>query len=247
MTVFFFFLLVLETVILGRVMKNLAAGRGRKEEDSGNRLGTLLLRRPWTWGENVEPSERSVKMLSVWRAVSFALVSILTQTRPPRQTHSDSDYLSLLALVRGQIPNSFVLVSLHSYSRFSSYLPTQGVQIPPTMMTGGWAPGTKEVWLWRWHRPAGTALGDSSAHDPPTLLPGLLDGRISRIVGLTTFLLGKPNLIFSLFCYHFYGSHAEKLRNNVYLHFTAVTSFTHKSCIRMFSFFFHNSGHRLYS
>ena len=125
MTVFFFFLLVLETVILGRVMKNLAAGRGRKEEDSGNRLGTLLLRRPWTWGENVEPSERSVKMLSVWRAVSFALVSILTQTCPPRQTHSDSDYLFLLALVRGQIPNSFVLCYFGQWATFPC-IPTAG-------------------------------------------------------------------------------------------------------------------------
>lgn len=49
----------------------------------------------------------------------------------------------------------------------------------------------------------GSDLEDSSAYDPSTLFPGLLDGRISRIVGPTTFLLGKPNLIFALLCYCF--------------------------------------------
>lgn len=47
-------------------------------------------------------------------------------------------------------------------------------------------------------------LEDNSAYDPSTLLPGLLNGSILRIVGLTTFLLGKPNPIFALFCYCFY-------------------------------------------
>lgn len=89
---------------------------------------------------------------------------------------------------------------------------------------------------------SGGDLEDSSAYDPSTLLPGLLDGRISRIVGPTTFLLGKPNLIVALLCYCFYGV----VPRSCILH--AVTSFTHKSGIRMFfSFLFHNSRHKWFS
>lgn len=47
-------------MIFERVMKNLTDGLGRRGDDSGNSMATILPSWPWTWWENMNPSILSV-------------------------------------------------------------------------------------------------------------------------------------------------------------------------------------------
>lgn len=147
------FNLVLSTAIFERGMENLAAGRGRKEDDSGTSLGTILLRWPWMWAENVEPSVWSVKMLLVRSAVSFCIgvhfdTNLLTKVNivwqwlfvPFSSGPWKNSHLFSFTLVSGQDFVAFLHdIFLHSCMRFSC-IPTQRLQMLPSMVMGRRAP-----------------------------------------------------------------------------------------------------------